>query len=94
MNLSYSNLIASIPQYPGPIENLKKNHAINFMALLFHAHFLSSTGLNQTGGMTKRNLVIHGDITEKVSHGLPIVDPTDCFREDQTNIHSLYLGTL
>lgn len=42
----------------------------------------------------KINLIIHSNIAEEVSHRLPIVDSADSFRQDQADIHSLYLGTL
>jgi hypothetical protein len=45
-------------------------------------------------GQGNHELVIHRDVSEKVSHGLSIVDSPNCFRKNQTDIHSLYLGTL
>lgn len=39
-------------------------------------------------------LVIDSDVTEEISHGLAVVDSPDGFREDQTDIYSLYLGAL
>lgn len=39
-------------------------------------------------------LVIDSDVAEEIGHGLAIVDSSDGFRENQTDIHSLYLGTL
>lgn len=39
-------------------------------------------------------LVVHCDVPEEVRHGLPVVDSPDCFRKNQTDVHSLYLGTL
>lgn len=45
-------------------------------------------------GQANQELVIHGDVSEKVSHGLAVVDSPNCFRKNQADIHSLYLGTL
>lgn len=39
-------------------------------------------------------LVIDSDVAEEIGHGLAVVDPSDGFGEDQTDIHSLYLGAL
>lgn len=39
-------------------------------------------------------LVIHSDVSEKVRHGLSVVDSPNRFRKNQTDIHGLYLGTL
>lgn len=39
-------------------------------------------------------LVINSDVTKEIGHGLAIVDSSDGFRENQTDIHSLYLGAL
>lgn len=39
-------------------------------------------------------LVINSDVAKEIGHGLAIVDSSDGFRENQTDIHSLYLGAL
>lgn len=39
-------------------------------------------------------LVIDSDVAKQIGHGLAIVDSSDGFRENQTDIHSLYLGAL
>lgn len=39
-------------------------------------------------------LVINSDVAEEIGHGLPVVDSSDGFRENQADIHSLYLGAL
>jgi len=40
------------------------------------------------------SLVINSDVSKEIGHGLAVVDPSDGFRENQTDIHSLYLGAL
>ena len=39
-------------------------------------------------------LVIDSDVAKEIGHGLAIVDSSDGFRQNQTDIHSLYLGAL
>lgn len=39
-------------------------------------------------------LVIDSDVAEQIGHGLAVVDSPDGFWQDQTDIHSLYLGAL
>lgn len=39
-------------------------------------------------------LVINSDVAEQIGHGLAVVDPPDGLRENQADIHSLYLGAL
>ena len=39
-------------------------------------------------------LVINSDVAKEIGHGLAIVDSSDGLRENQTDIHSLYLGAL
>lgn len=39
-------------------------------------------------------LVINSDVAKEIGHGLAVVDSPDGFRENQTDIHSLYLGAL
>lgn len=39
-------------------------------------------------------LVINSDVAKQIGHGLAVVDSPDGFRENQTDIHSLYLGAL
>lgn len=46
------------------------------------------------GSRPSWKLVIHSDVSEKVGHGLSVVDSPNGFRKNQTDIHSLYLGTL
>lgn len=46
----------------------------------------------QDGG--RSGLVIDSDVAEEIGHGLAVVDSPDGLREDQTDIHSLYLGAL
>lgn len=50
--------------------------------------------LGALGPRQPRKLVVHRDVPEEVRHGLPVVDSPDCFRKNQTDVHSLYLGTL
>lgn len=54
-------------------------------------HVFSSGAL---GPRPPPELVVHCDVPEEVRHGLPVVDSPDCFRKNQTDVHSLYLGTL
>lgn len=46
----------------------------------------------RTGAVS--GLVINSDVAEEIGHGLPVVDSSDGFRENQADIHSLYLGAL
>lgn len=39
-------------------------------------------------------LVIHGDVTEQVGHGLSVVDAADGFSQYHADIYSLDFGTL
>lgn len=55
------------------------------MVLPFHAHFLL---------LWKSGLVINSDVAKEIGHGLAVVDSSDGFRKNQTDIHSLYLGAL
>lgn len=38
--------------------------------------------------------VIHGDVAEQIGHGLSVVDASDGFGQDHTDIDSLDLWTL
>lgn len=58
-----------------------------------HIFFRLSVNGNLVGS-DNETLIINSYVTEEVSHGLSIVDSTDSFREDQTDINCLYLGTL
>lgn len=55
----------------------------------FHTFSLGVPGPRQPG-----KLVVHCDVSEKVRHGLPVVDSPNRFRKNQTDVHSLNLGTL
>lgn len=55
------------------------------MVLPFHAHFLL---------LWKPGLVINCDVAKEIGHGFAVVDSSDGFRKNQTDIHSLYLGAL
>lgn len=39
-------------------------------------------------------LVVDSDVAKEIRHGLAVVDSSDGFRENQTDIHSLYLRAL
>lgn len=55
---------------------------------------LHTPSLGARGPRQPQELVVHCDVPEEVRHGLPVVDSPDCFRKNQTDVHSLYLGTL
>lgn len=57
-------------------------------------HCFSHVFLRSSRSRRPWKLVVYSDVSEKVRHGLPIVDSPYCFWKNQTDIHSLYLGTL
>lgn len=78
-------------------ENLNAPTKINscvmpmFYGIAFPCRFPSLVESRTGAGSA---LVIDSDVAEEISHGLAVVDSPDGFREDQTDIHSLYLGAL
>lgn len=78
-------------------ENLNAPTKINscvmpmFYGIAFPCRFPSLVE-SRTGAGS--GLVIDSDVAEEIGHGLAVVDSPDGFREDQTDIHSLYLGAL
>uniref|UniRef100_A0A480IX48 Phosphoribosyl pyrophosphate synthase-associated protein 1 isoform X1 n=1 Tax=Sus scrofa TaxID=9823 RepID=A0A480IX48_PIG len=46
------------------------------------------------GSRPRGELVVHGDVSEEVGHGLAVVDSANGFGQDQTDVHRLDLGTL
>lgn len=46
------------------------------------------------GSRPRGELVVHGDVSEEVGHGLAVVDSPNGFGQDQTDVHRLDLGTL
>lgn len=78
-------------------ENLNTPTKINscvmpmFYGIAFPCRFPSLVEPRRGAGS---GLVIDSDVAEEIGHGLAVVDSPDGFRQDQTDIHSLYLGAL